>query len=312
MVVALLAVSLAGCGKSEAPASDAWIGGTLKNQPEFRFPGAIYALKSQEDKSAQSGRSWFFENAQWKPKGWSLWIASNVYSDFRAPKNDLDYLRKGFGRAESAAERSKQDSIFIGGISKWLKDNNVAVEVNYLGYDNIPASLLQGNDVYKGYYLTWNNQPCEKAFRMCINNYFVSPASRYSGGKQLGFKEWLSPYLVFGTDTNAMAQKDVIKTMGGIDDEKSEFFDMWPTMVFLVNPEGAVTRAWLPQKNDLATVQRVEAAIVKDIAGPYKDVPISTVDISPTPPKIAYYGQHYIETGVNKVLDTFQEIMQSK
>lgn len=71
-------------------------------------------------------------------------------------------------------------------------------------------------------------------------------------------------------------------------------------------------RAWLPQKNDAATVQRVQAAIVADVGGPYAKVAVSEKADSARPPTQGYYGQHYIETGVGKVLETFQEIMNSK
>ncbi|MCK1788917.1 hypothetical protein [Pseudomonas violetae] len=314
MLVALLAVAVAGCGddKPEIPTFAGWIGGEVVGAPTFMLPGPVQALKSAQDQSAQSGKAWFFEKAQWKPKGWSLWVASNVYSDYKTPRNDLEYLRKGFARADAAHERAKQDSNFIGGISKWLKANNVNVELNFLGYDSIPGSLKPVNDAYKGYWLTYNNQPCERAFRLCVNNYFVSPAARLAGGTSLSFKEWISPYLVFGTDLKAAGQKDVIASQGGMSDERSPFFDYWPTMVFLVNPEGKVTRAWLPQKNDAASVQRVQGAIVADVGGEYRDLPIPEDAYSPGPSRYSYYGQYFIETGVQAVIETFQEIQNSK
>lgn len=312
MVVALIAMAIAGCGDSSKPTSTKWIGGSVVDQPEFRLPGSTFGLKSAQDSKAQSGRAWFFEKANWKPKGWSLWVASNVYSDYKAPKNDLSMLQHGFTRADSAAERSKKESFFIGGVSKWLKENHVDVELNFLGYDGLPESLMQSNDSYKGFWLTWNNEPCEKAFRMCVDNYFVSPVSRLSGGERLSYKDWIKPYLNLGEGDTAVGRKFVIDSWGGMEDENSPFYDIWPTMVFLVNPDGVVTRAWLPQKNDAATVQRVQAAIVADVGGPYGKVAVSDKADSARPPTQGYYGQHYIETGVGKVLETFQEILNSK
>lgn len=312
MVAALAAVSLAGCGEPDAPTTTSWIGGALHDTAAFRLPGSVIALKSVPDSKAPGGRAWFFDKSDWKPNGWSLWIASNVYSDYKAPGNDLALLRNGFGRADSAADRSAKDSLFIGGVSQWLKANNIDVEVNFLGYDGVPASLTASNKAYSGYWLTFRNSPCEKAFRLCIDNYFVSPAARVSGGPQLSFKDWITPYLQIGTDTTGMGQMQVINHMGGLTDEASKFYDYWPTMVFLVNPDGKVTRAWLPQKSDVATVKRVQAAIVSDVGGKYKGVPLSEGNGSQQPSRQAYYGQHYIETGVSKVLETFQEIMESK
>jgi len=310
MVAALAAVVLSGCGEPESQ-STSWIGGTLAEKVDFRFPGSVIALKSKADPNAQAGRDWFFEEANWKPKGWSLWIASNVYSDYKAPGNDLALLRNGFGRADSAAERFAQDSYFISGVSKWLKSNHIDVEVNFLGYDGIPGSLAASNRAYNNYWLTFTDEYCEKAFRMCIDNYFVSPAARVAGGGRLSFKDWITPYLQIGDDVSGMGQMQVINMMGGLADENSKFYDYWPTMVFLVNPQGKVTRAWLPQKKDLATVGRVQAAIVSDVGGEYSDVKVAK-DNHTRPSAQAYYGQYYIEAGVAKVLETFKEIMESK
>ncbi|MFJ3110339.1 hypothetical protein [Pseudomonas putida] len=310
MVAALAAVALGGCGEPDSQ-STSWIGGVLPQKADFRFPGSVIALKSKSDGNAKGGRAWFFESASWRPKGWSLWIASNVYSDYMAPGDDRALLRNGFGKADTAAERSAQDSIFIGGVSQWLKANHVDVEVNFLGYDGVPGSLAASNAAYNGYWLTFNNAPCDKAFRLCIDNYFVSPAARVSGGSRLSFKEWITPYLQIGTDSVGMGQMQVINHMGGLADENSKFYDYWPTMVFLVSPEGKVTRAWLPQKNDVATVGKVQAAIVTDVAGKYKDVAVSD-GATARPSSEGYYGQHYIESGVTKVLETFKEIMDSK
>lgn len=312
MLAALLAVAVVGCGESKKPESTAWIGGQVSGTPTFVLPGPVYALQSAADQNAQSGRAWWVEKSQWKPKGWSLWIASNVYSDYKAPHNDLSYLRKGFSRALSAADRSEQESRFIGGVSKWFKANDVDVEINFLGYDSIPASLASTQRVEKGYWLSFDNDPCEKAFRLCVSNYFMSPAARLPGSNLLTFKEWISPYLTLSTGDRGVGQKQVIDSMGGMADNSSPFYDYWPTMVFLVNPKGQVVRAWLPQKADYASVRAVEGAVVTDIGGKYKDLPVSNENLTASPPTAGYYGEYFIEANVGKVLDVFKEIMESK
>ncbi|SBW84659.1 hypothetical protein PVE_R2G0633 [Pseudomonas veronii 1YdBTEX2] len=57
MVVALIAIAIAGCGDSSQPTSTKWIGGSVVDQPEFRLPGSTYGLKSTQDSKAQSGVS---------------------------------------------------------------------------------------------------------------------------------------------------------------------------------------------------------------------------------------------------------------
>ncbi len=46
MVAALAAVVLSGCGEPESQ-STSWIGGTLAEKVEFRFPGSVIALKAK-------------------------------------------------------------------------------------------------------------------------------------------------------------------------------------------------------------------------------------------------------------------------
>lgn len=312
LLVPLITLALAGCGASSDDASTKWIGGHVAGNPDFRLPGSVYKLKSAPDETAQSRRAWWIEKSSWQPKGWSLWIAANVYSDYAAPNNDLRFLTNGFGRASSAAQRSAQETRFIGAVHKWFADNNVDVEINYLGYDAIPASIGRTDDVDKGYWLTYNNAPCGKAFRMCIDNYFISPAERYAGNGRLSFKEWITPYLTFEKDERGESQKYVIQHQGGMDSEKSPFYDYWPTMVFLVNPDGEVVRAWLPQKGDGATLRVIQGAVVTDIGGSYKNLPVSNENYTPGTSGSAYYGEYFIETNVGKVLEVFQEIMGAK
>lgn len=308
--VALMALALYGCGdeKQELPQ----IGGEVSGSPEFKLPGSVFRLDYKQNDQAATKREWFFERTAWKPRGWSLWVASNVYSDARAPKGDLDFLNKGFSKAASAAQRSKEETPFLAQISKYVRENKVPLEINYLGYDSLPDSLVNRDDKSNGYWLSFDNEPCEKAFRLCIDNYLVSPAARYSGTGRLSYKDWLAPFLPQGDSDRASIQKYVIDHMGGSANESSPFYDYWPTMVFLVNPDGKVVRAWLPQKNDTATVRRVEAAIVTDIGGPYKDLEVADNRHSAGLPSVGYYGKYYIETGVDRVLETFKLIVDKK
>ena len=311
-IIAMFAIGavLQGCGeqKQELPT----ITGDVKGSPPFVFPGSIYRLDFKFNEKAATKREWFFEPATWEPHGWSLWMASNVYSDARAPKGDLDYLNKGFSRAESAAQSAKEQTAFLSQIRKYVRENKIALEINYLGYDSLPDSLINRNDNSYGYWLSFDNEPCEKAFRMCIDNYLVSPVARYTGTKRLAYKDWIAPFLPQGNDDRALAQKYVIDRWGGSSDESSPFYDYWPTMVFLVNPEGKVVRAWLPQKNETATVRRVEAAIVTDIGGPYKNLMIADNQHSAGLESAGYYGKYFIEAGVDRVLETFQMMVEKK
>lgn len=71
-----------------------------------------------------------------------------------------------------------------------------------------------------------------KKFRLCIDNYFVSPAARYSETSRLAFKDWIAPFMPQGNGDRALGQKYVIDRLGGSTDESSPFYDYWPTMVF--------------------------------------------------------------------------------
>jgi hypothetical protein len=310
LAFALVVAALYGCGdeKQELPL----VGGDVVGSPAFQFPGSTFRLKTKQNEEAASKREWFFERADWTPHRWSLWVASNVYSDARAPQGDLDYWNKGFGKADSAAVRSKAETQFLAQISKFVRDNKVDLEINYLGYDSLPDSLVKQNDGSHGFWLTFNNEPCERAFRLCIDNYFISPAARKSGSDRLSFKEWISPFLPKGDSQKALSQQYVIDRLGGSVDEASPFYDWWPSMVFLVDPDGKVVRAWLPQKAEYANVRTVEAAIVSDIGGPYKDLKITENLNSPGVPHHGYYGKYFIETGVERLLETFKLIVEKK
>ncbi|MGE8063953.1 hypothetical protein [Pseudomonas sp. NPDC089569] len=309
-VATVIALALYGCGddKQELPV----IGGDVSGSPAFRLPGSVFRLDFRTNDNAATKREWFFQRTTWKPRGWSIWVASNVYSDARAPKGDLAFLNKGFTRAATAAQRAKEQTQFLAQISKFVRDNKVPLEINYLGYDSLPDSLINRDDNSNGNWLSFNNEPCEKAFRLCIDNYMVSPAARYSGTDRLSYKDWIAPFLPQGNSDHATIQKYVIDHMGGSTDEASPFYDYWPTMVFLVNGDGKVVRAWLPQKNDTATARQVEAAIVTDMGGPYKDLEIADNRHSAGLPSAGYYGKYYIETGVDRVLETFKLIVDKK
>ena len=106
-----------------------------------------------------------------------------------------------------------------------------------------------------------------------------------------------------GNGDRALGQKYVIDHLGGSTDESSPFYDYWPTMVFFVSPEGRVIRAWLPQKNEAATVQCVEAAIVSDIGGAHQKLKITDSMHSAGLNQDDYYDKYYIEKGVGHLLD---------
>jgi hypothetical protein len=213
-----------------------------------------------------------FERTDWSPNRWSLWVAANVYSDARAPKDDREYWNKGFGKASSAAERSKAETEFLAQISKFVRENKVDLEINYLGYDSLPDSLVNRNDNAHGFWLTLTtnhakgrsasasitilfrllHEPLEPvAFHSRVDN--TIPAS---GDSQ---KAQSQRYVI---DRLAARMKQARFTTGG---------HLW----FSVNPEGKVVRAWLPQKAEYANVRTVEAAIVNDIGGPYKSLKIT-------------------------------------
>lgn len=276
--------------------------GEVKSGLAFQLPGPLYRLESAPNpRPNTSPRTvWGFSKASWKPQGWSIWVAANVYSSASRPGEAKNW-DSPWRKANSAKDRAEVDGQFLNALNEVVKTNNLPVEINYLGYDYVPASI-SGSWGSSGMFYSWSSGGCGYAFNQCVNNYFASPVSRYSGESNLSYKEWISPFFHFDDTDSAKWDKENFTKKGGAGSETSEFYDWWPTMVFLVNPEGEVVRAWLPQTNSTARLGRLVAGMVKEMG--IEDPIVRKEELLTQPTIDAYYGEYYIEKGVKRLVKT--------
>lgn len=299
-----LATTLVGCDEKHPELPEP--GGRVGTQMSFLLPGSTHRLDTKRNDTTNGKLDYIFLPVTWKPKGWSLWVASNVYSDARHPGTDPGWKMK-WKEGRSGVVRSTHDDSFLGGVKAFVRANNIDLEINYLGYDYLPQSLVNDYSRSRGQYFSEYGEKCEKAFKRCVDNYYLSPLDRYRGGNRTAYKDWVEPYFHFGNGQIDKSNKEMFVSKGGAGDEKSEFYDWWPTMVFLVNPDGLVVRAWMPQTQSAASVGRVEAALIEAMNISNAKVDLSTVMLQPAID--SYYGQYFIESGIEDLLETLGRIL---
>lgn len=304
VVAVCLVVALTGCDEKIPDLPHP--GGEVGKAATFALPGSTYRLETKRNDTTNGKLDYYFSPKTWTPKGWSLWVASNVYSDAKNPGSDPGWKMK-WKEGKTAVNRSTHDDSFLSGIKAFVKANNVDLEINYLGYDYLPKSLVDDYSRSRGQYFSQYGEKCEKAYKRCADNYFLSPLDRYRGGNRTAYKDWVEPYFHFGTSQMDKSYREMFVSKGGTGDEKSEFFDWWPTMVFLVNPDGQVARAWMPQTYSAASVGKVEAALLEDMNISNPKVDPST---SMSQPAIdSYYGKYFIESGIESLMETLSRIL---
>ncbi|MGP0171187.1 hypothetical protein ACSVIJ_04815 [Pseudomonas sp. NCHU5208] len=302
----LVALLTSGCGGESVELPKPL--GEVESGLPFKLPGSLHRLASHPNPVPNTSPRtvWGFSDATWKPNGWSLWVAANVYSATKRP-GDAKNWDSSWKKAESAKDRAEADGRFLNVINEFVRSNGVPVEINYLGYDMVPTSI-SGSWGSSGMFYSWSSGGCEFAFNRCVNNYFVSPVSRYSGGDSLAFKEWVSPFFNFNESKIGEWHKELFTKKGGDGDESSEFYDWWPTMVFLVNADGEVVRAWLPQTGNTASAGRVIAGMVEEIG--VDDPIVNKERLLSQPTTYAYYGEYYIEKGVKRLVKSLNRISE--
>lgn len=299
-----LGLQLAGCGDkhTELPVTR----GDIAKPITFNLPGSVFRLETKRNETTYGKTDYTFVPTAWKPKGWSLWVAANVYSDARHPGNSTDWKTR-WKEAKAGVDRATGDDQFLNGIKEFITVNKVDLQINYMGYDYLPKSLVDDYPRSRGLYFTEYGEKCEKGFKRCVDNYYLSPLERYSGGPRMAYKDWVEPYFHFGSDPISKSDQEMFINKGGQAGEKSEFYDFWPTMVFLVNPEGQAVKAWMPQTQNAASVGDVEAALIKEMK--LSDAKINQENMMYQPTTVAYYGQFFIEGGIENLLQTMNGIL---
>lgn len=303
--LALMAL-LSGCGEKAPDLPKP--GGVVDSSVEFKLPGSAYRLETKANAKAPGGKDYTFEQTNWKPEGWSIWVAGNVYSAQTKP-NGADGWDAPWREAKIAADRSVVDGNFLAALKTFIDQNHLQVQLNYLGYDYLPASLVAAWPTSRGFFFFSGGSPCEHAYSRCLDNYFLSPVDRYRGGKRMAYKDWISPYVRFSDDERGQVKKEHFAAKGSEGDETTQFYDWWPSMVFLVGPDGNVVRAWLPQSGNAATFGQVAAALIEDV-GVEEDLVINKQDLLRQPVVDAYYGQYFIESGIEDLMATLKDIAE--
>ncbi|MBK3920028.1 hypothetical protein GFL03_22405 [Pseudomonas stutzeri] len=303
LVAALL---LAGC--DEGPQLPESLG-QVEGAPTFRLPGPVYRLETTRSESRRNQSDHIFRKSDWEANGWSLWVAANVYSSAVRP-GDSSSWDSTWEKAKNAKERSIADGNFLAGVKAFAKANNLPLELNYLGYDGVPMALLSGWESSRGMFFSWSGTACEFAFNRCVDNYFMSPVDRLSGGDHLPFKKWVEPFFRFPEGDAGIAPRQNFERKGGLAGEASEFFDWWPTMVFLVNPNGEVVRAWLPQTGNTASVGRVVAGIAEEMEIDSPIVAKDEIGLMKQPAVASYFGDYFIEAGVGRLIQTLNRLSE--
>lgn len=304
-ITLFLALVMAGCGqeKLDLPAP----GGEINATVPFILPGSVFRLEAKRNESTYGKYDYTFDRTQWGPKGWSLWVAANVYSSATYPGDGANSDTK-WRKAEQTGIRATQDDRFLYGIKQFVRDNNVDLQINYLGYDNLPTSLVTDWPRSRGFHFAEYGEKCESGFKRCVDNYFLSPVDRLKGGGRMAYKDWIQPYFHFQNDQLGTSYKENFTSKGGDTDEQSEFYDWWPTMVFLVNPEGQAVRAWMPQTQSAGTVGEVEAALIHELN--LKNVKLDKTYQLNRPTVDAYYGKFFVEQGLDDLLETLSGILK--
>src|SRR3990167_3414659 len=175
----ILALFVTGCSDNTVELPKAL--GIVESGQKFRLPGPIYRLESSRNPNSRSRTDYAFKKTSWKPEGWSLWVAANVYSATKRPR-DAKNWDSPWMKAKIAKDRAIQDGSFLAGVKEFVRLNDLPLEINYLGYDEVPSSLVAGWEFSRGLFYSWSGSECEFAFNRCVDNYFQSPVDRLSGG----------------------------------------------------------------------------------------------------------------------------------
>ena len=134
-----LAMALVGCDEKHPELPDP--GGRVSTQMSFSLPGSLFRLETKHNESTNGKLDYYFSPTIWRPTGWSLWVASNVYSDAKNPGSDPGWKMK-WREGRTAVVRSTHDDSFLSGVKAFIKANKIDLEINYLGYDYLPRSLV--------------------------------------------------------------------------------------------------------------------------------------------------------------------------
>ncbi|HBN9860697.1 TPA: hypothetical protein VDV90_005919 [Pseudomonas aeruginosa] len=301
----LLISACGGGGEVENNASQVISSGQVDGHPDWMMPSDyVYEVVNSPNKKAMYGYEFRAKRTKdWESDGWTVWVVSNTYSDEKAQLNNA-------GQAEQSYVRARREGRAMWDLKNLLKNAGLQVSINYLSYGPMPASTARTASRDHGVSMTFVGDECGTGFRECVDHYFYSPALRLKERGKLSYKEWLAPYSYFPDTEWGQMNKRTMAAKGFGEDESSAFYDWWPTMVFLVNPDNEVVRAWLPQTGNEASPHTVIRAIAEEM-----DIDPKTISLSGarppqynTFPSQAFYGTSTQEKAIQNIVKILEEI----
>ena len=169
---------------------------------------------------------------------WQIWLAHSVWSN----NGQIHFT-----------ERNKSVSSLLRAIERIRDRNKLDFEINFLQIDPISSALgikqaRSSNNLSLSPVGDWS---CNAFWADCIDRYVVSPFSRHPEPNTVSQRDWLEPILspvieLLKTEDRDMT-KDPVPYPELVFDPNSVFWDRIELMAFIVNPDGQVVDAVVPQ-----------------------------------------------------------------
>lgn len=301
---------LAACGDSKPTGGNGLASnGFVEGTPKFEMPASfVYEMVHVKNPEALYGTEFRVREVNdWKSKDWTLWVVSNSYSDAKS-------TIAGSTGIEDAHNRAIREGNALFETKKALEQNGFHLKYNYLNYSLMPAMTREKAERSLGVGMTFDGAKCGQGFINCVDRYFYSPAARFKAesGQGKTFMEWTKPYTLFTEDGMGKAALYVAKSkgFGSGDGEKAEFYDWWPTMIFLVSPDNEVVRAWLPQAGNDAGWANILRGVAETFGTDLDDIKLEGLQRNPYIqfPAAVYHGSSAEQVAIEQMKKAMQSL----
>lgn len=302
---------LTACGSDETPSASNFVDTGLKpnvQEPfEFTLPSETSVKMTLhgdglDPKSYATVEDFDLDEAEGK---WQIWLAHTVWSN-----NGSDHF----------ALRNRSVSESLKALERIRAVNNLDVEINFLQVDRISKNLAMKqahstNGISLG---PIGDNGCGSFWYRCVDRYVVSPFSRNPEDGMVTQREWLEPIIapvIEQIHKEGPARNIYPLADSGILEPDSEFWDRIYLLAFIVNPDGEVVDAIVPQ----AQVGRVSASAVMSRFILAADIDPNTIrdpesdevlkfdarDIRAVPP-YAFFGGDYTEMAMDNLSEMLE------
>lgn len=237
---------------------------------------------------------------------WQVWLAHSVWSN-----NGQTHFSK----------RNRSVSSILRAIERLRDRNKLDFEINFLQVDPISNALgvKQARSTKNLSLSPVGDVSCEAFWADCVDRYVISSFSRNPEPGTMSQRDWLEPILspviklltTEGRDTTY----DPVPYPELVLDPKSEFWDRIEMMAFIVNPDGEVVDAVVPQLHgqgvgagSVVTRYIMAAGIDADeLRDPLADERYSFElnDVFGTAPNVMFGGDY-----VEQTMDSLSEILE--